>query len=790
MRLLILLVLLVLSACPHLGAQGLDDLEHSTAEVDDLLQSARKARSDAEQYAKAMQSLAIARDLRYDGGIARASVLVAQVCVRENRIEEALQFFLEAEEKLNPGGGSSPLVFDRTSLLDVYTGLGDLFFQEKHYTNAQRYYRRVLDWSPQDYAVLEKTADAYLYDMQYDSAEATYKGLIAYYKSLGKYSRLVQIYQKLANAYNSHGDPGKGLFYYLAIEDIIERNGYPAERAVMYNNVGKQYAALNDYKRALDYFRKAELQCEYINCDHIQVVYANIGVALHNTGDTKGGIEYLLRAARMLQAGKDWGSLASLEHLIAGVYLRNRDVHNALEHNNEAMRLARETKQPDILAKCHSTAADIYYQLYEYENAYKAYREYLTLDGTMRQKEQERQQRIEQQRSLLSAAESQIKYLITRQSFKDLELQQERYDKERLKLLNENLELERQRKEKEVRLLQAQTDADQAKLREQTLLALQTRNELQLAAQELDAAKKERTIASLQQQEQIALAQRQADSARVEQLRLDQVFQQREQENFRRFAYGLGSLALVIVALLGLSWFLARRAGRRMRAKNREIEAQKSQIEEERHKSDHLLLNILPGEVAQELRTHGYATPRFYEAATVVFTDFLNFTSLSEKLTPEQLIDELDTCFLGFDEICERHGLEKIKTIGDAYMCAGGLPIPNDTHPEDAVAAALEMVNWLNQRNHSNPKAVFRAMRVGIHTGPVIAGVIGKNKFAYDIWGDAVNLASRLESLGEPGRVNVSGATYEAVKHRFRCIHRGKKDVHNKGLVDMYFIEE
>ena len=158
-------------------------------------------------------------------------------------------------------------------------------------------------------------------------------------------------------------------------------------------------------------------------------------------------------------------------------------------------------------------------------------------------------------------------------------------------------------------------------------------------------------------------------------------------------------------------------------------------------------------------------------------------------MSPEELINELDECFLAFDEICDKHGLEKIKTIGDAYMCAGGLPVPNTTHPIDAVTAALAMNAWLQERNRNNPKAVFREMRIGIHTGPVIAGVIGKNKFAYDIWGDAVNLASRMEELGEPGRVNISGSTCEAVKHRFKCSYRGKKEVHNKGLVDMYFIE-
>ncbi|MCS7036082.1 MAG: adenylate/guanylate cyclase domain-containing protein [Saprospiraceae bacterium] len=789
MRSFAFFLLLLTLWLPSLSAQVLDDLEYSVAQVEELLDRARAARSDAERYQLADLALSIARDLRYDGGIARAYLIMAQVRAQNGRPEEALQFFLEAEEKLTPTERTPPPVSDRAVLREVYTGIGDLFFREKDYPNARRYYRQALQLSPANEMLVEKIGDAFLLGMQYDSAEVAYKSLISQYKSAGKHPELIQVYQKLATAYNSEGNLSKGLFYYLAIEDILERHGSPAVRAVMYNNVGKQYALLNDYPRALNYFRKAELQCQWIDCDHLSVVYANMGVALHNTGQTGAGIEYLHKAGRLLEQQGNRSALAPLKHLIASIYLSNRDAQHALEHNTEAMQLAEATQQPDLLAKTYRTAADIYYQLYEYEKAYHAYREYLRLNDELRRQEQERQQRLEQQRSLLNAAENQIKYLLIRQNIRELELQNARYEQDRLRLQNENLELERQRQEKEVELLLAQRETDRVRLREQTLLALKARSELQLAAQRLDAEKKERTIALLKQQEQIALAQRQADSARVEQMRLDQVFQQREQASFRRFVYTVGGFGLLLLGLLTIGWFLARQASRRLSAQNREIERQKAQIEEERHKSDQLLLNILPAEVAHELRTQGYATPRLYPSATVVFTDFLNFTSLSEKLTPEQLIDELDECFLGFDEICERYGLEKIKTIGDAYMCAGGLPVPNDTHPLDAVSAALEMMAWLEHRNQTNPKAIFREMRVGIHTGPVIAGVIGKNKFAYDIWGDAVNLASRLEMLGEPGRINISGATYEAIRHRFRCAYRGKKAVHNKGLVDMYFVE-
>lgn len=789
MRVYTLISLLLTLWTPLVSAQALDDLEYSVAQVEELLDRARQSHSEVERFQLADLAAAIARDLRYDGGLARAYLLMAQVHMRGGRSEEALQLFLEAEEKLTPTERTPAAVSDRAVLLEVYTGIGDLFFREKDYPNARRYYRLALQLSPSQQGLVEKIGDSHLQGLQYDSAEVAYKSLINHYKGEGKYPELVQLYQKLATAYNSEGNLSKGLFYYLAIEDIIERNGWPSIRAVMYNNVGKQYALLNDYQRALTYFRKAELQCQWIECSHLTVVYANLGVALHNTGQTRAGIEYLQKASQLLEEQGNSGALASLKHLIASIYLSNRDAQHALEYNNEARQLAEATQQLDLLARTYSTAADIYYQLYEYEKAYQAYREYLRLTDMLRRQEQERQQRLEQQRSLLSAAENQIKYLLIRQNIRELELQNARYEQDRLRLQNENLELERQRQEKEVALLLAQRQTDSARIREQTLLALKARNELQLAAQQLDAEKKERTIAMLKQQEQIALAQRQADSARVEQLRLQQLSQEREQQTFRRFVQTVGGFGLLLVLLLTAGWFLARQASQRLSTQNREIERQKAQIEEERLKSDRLLLNILPAEVAHELRTQGYATPRLYPNATVLFTDFLNFTSLSEKLTPEQLIDELDECFLGFDEICERHGLEKIKTIGDAYMCAGGLPVPNDTHPLDAVSAALEMIAWLELRNRTNPNAIFREMRVGIHSGPVIAGVIGKNKFAYDIWGDAVNLASRLEVLGEAGRINISGATYEAIRHHFHCTYRGKKAVHNKGLVDMYFVE-
>ena len=218
---------------------------------------------------------------------------------------------------------------------------------------------------------------------------------------------------------------------------------------------------------------------------------------------------------------------------------------------------------------------------------------------------------------------------------------------------------------------------------------------------------------------------------------------------------------------------------------------QRNRISKEKHRSEELLLNILPEKTAAELKETGKAKTKRFESVSVLFTDFKNFTQASEELTPEELVEEINHCYSEFDRIVSKYGIEKIKTIGDSYMCAGGLPVPNDTHPFDIIAAALEMTLFIerNKKDRIEKGLPYFELRLGIHTGPVVAGIVGIKKFAYDIWGDTVNTASRMESSGEVGKLNISGATYELVKDKFTCIYRGKVEAKNKGLIDMYFVE-
>jgi adenylate cyclase len=213
-------------------------------------------------------------------------------------------------------------------------------------------------------------------------------------------------------------------------------------------------------------------------------------------------------------------------------------------------------------------------------------------------------------------------------------------------------------------------------------------------------------------------------------------------------------------------------------------------LNQERKKADALLLNILPESIARELQKNDRVQPHDYDCASVLFTDFVGFTSIAESLAPQDLITELDACFRRFDEIARRHHLEKIKTIGDAYMAAGGIPEANHTHAVDCVLAALEITRFMARMREERMAAArpYWQLRLGIHSGRLVAGVIGCEKFAYDVWGDTVNTASRLESSGVAGRVNISRATYERVKDFFECEYRGRVAAKNKGEIDMYFV--
>jgi adenylate cyclase len=250
------------------------------------------------------------------------------------------------------------------------------------------------------------------------------------------------------------------------------------------------------------------------------------------------------------------------------------------------------------------------------------------------------------------------------------------------------------------------------------------------------------------------------------------------------FTYA-GFTGLVLVLLL--SFFIYRNYSHEKKA-NIAISKANVVISDEKQRSEALLLNILPEDVAAELKHNGSVQAKLFDHVTVLFTDFVNFTEASERLTPEDLVAELHNCFMAFDQILGKYNIEKIKTVGDAYMAVSGLPHANPNHAVEIVNAALDFIEFMHDRKKKLGNKTF-SMRIGIHSGTVVAGIVGVKKFAYDIWGDTVNTAARMEQYSEEDKINISQTTYELVKDKFTCTDRGEIDAKHKGKMRMYFVE-
>lgn len=331
-------------------------------------------------------------------------------------------------------------------------------------------------------------------------------------------------------------------------------------------------------------------------------------------------------------------------------------------------------------------------------------------------------------------------------------------------------ELEVKKKELEETL--SKIDSARSRLAE-TEAALQT-SEMIIKRTLEEKQRQEDSITILKKEQELAQVQAKADDLEKNNLR---------QKN--NLYISVAAVALLLTSIIGVLFIQRQKTLRELAEKNKIIA-------EEKKRSDELLLNILPAEVMHELKASGKTQARNYAKATVLFADIKDFTTISEQLTPEELIEALDTYFERFDKVIEKYDIEKIKTIGDAYVCAGGVPTKSENNPDVVVKAALEFIDEINKLKAERTKSGLPTFefRMGIHTGQLVAGVIGIRKFAYDIWGDTVNMAARMQQSGEPNKVNISGSTYALVKDKFSCVYRGKIEAKNKGEIEMYFVEK
>lgn len=560
----------------------------------------------------------------------------------------------------------------------------------------------------------------------------------------------------------------------LAIFDSLnDRQG----QANMLNNIGAIYADKGDFIQALDYYLKSLKFSEELN-DSLRIATAlnNIGSIYENDPNTHiKAIEYYKRALEISEKIKYADGIGVSAQNVGQLYLSMGRHKEALGYYLISEEAFRQIGENNYLPLSLASIGKIYGLEGDYAKARRYHEEAIEISTRYNY-----QVRIAQSLVKLAETEAYFKhYSAAIKNYLDAEkIALAAGAKTDLRSVYEGLSG-----------LYAQTGDFKAAFKYQEMF-IEVKNELY----------KEDTAKELQKLQFGFEIEKKESQIRL--LTKDKALRdlEIEKQTVTRNAL-LGGLAFLVL----LAFFLYTnykqkdKTSKILSKQNTEIMKQKEEIEHQRNdissqklEIEKLILNILPHEVAQELRKTGKATPRYYESVTVLFTDFKEFSRIAEVLSAQELVADLNECFIAFDRIIEEHGLEKIKTIGDAYMCACGIPTESTDHPIRTVKAALAIQHYIESENDARRArgANLWELRIGIHTGPVIAGVVGRKKFAYDIWGNAVNLASRLESNGKEGKVNISESTYYLVKDHFQCEYRGKIYAKNIGDVDMYFVEK
>jgi len=589
-------------------------------------------------------------------------------------------------------------------------------------------------------------------------------------------------------------DPNKAIGIATEAKNLAAKVGYPQGEATALKNIGIGYYYQGKYVETLDYWEQSIKMFEDIKDEKgIANLLSNIAAVYVNKGDDTRGLDYLLRALTLAEKTKDTLRLVTVNNNIATIYNNKPDTAEkakALNYLMSALSLNEARGDNPSLGVVSENIGEMYLVLKQDDKALNYFERAIQVlgdapnsavayngIGKIYANKGDYSRALNYHNKALSIAEKSNSPRYIEQSLRDLaNLYSKQNDfvtalsyYERARLIAEDLKAVPDLKDiySGLAITYEKTRDYSNAYKYQTLFGnmkdtlfnIEREKKLGNLQFEFDLQKKQNEINLLTKDKDLQIVKTQ-------------------RQKFAKNAFMIGLvLTFIIAALIYRSY--------RDKVKTHMlVDRQKNEIE-------HLLLNVLPKEVAKELQLTGRATPRHYKSVAVMFTDFRGFTLLTDHMSPDELVAELDACFNVFDEIIARHNLEKIKTIGDSYMCAGGIPIEDDMYVLKIVKAGLEIQQYIADNNERRLEKGLEPwyLRIGIHVGPVVAGVVGKMKYAYDIWGSTVNIASRMESNGEPGKVNISSATYELIKDYYECSHRGKISAKNVGEIDMYFIE-
>ncbi len=579
-----------------------------------------------------------------------------------------------------------------------------------------------------------------------------------YAQSLGLKKFMAIALMTQVESWKARDNYAKALEYQLRVMRIAEEIEDTKILSSSLKELGTYYAQQGDYLHALEYFdRNLKIQEQAGDQIEIAGMLNNIGIIYNRQRDYTKALEYYQRCLKIQEAAGVGKYMGGTLINIAIIYANLQDTLTAVDYFQRGLKICEEEGLKLFQANALSGLAGLYAGQGDFEKGLDYFQRSLSIHEDLGAKIH------------MANVMTNIGNLYTNKNdFQSAIV----WCKKGLTLATELGTINRQQEACDC-LYSAYKGLGKDN---EALVYLEKKGELELEL------KKDETIRKLQQME-FAKVQEQDSLANAEKARIIEEAHQAEvnEKNRTRNLLLVSALLLILVAA-GL--FLRWRATR----KSRDL------IAKEKDRSEHILHNILPAEIAQELKEKGRAEARDFEMVSILFSDFKGFTETSSSLSPQELVAEINACFEAFDGIMTKYGIEKIKTIGDAYMAAGGLPVPTDDSVKNTVLAALEMQAFITDRKTTKNAAGLPAfdMRIGIHTGEVVAGIVGVKKFQYDIWGDTVNTASRIESNGEAGKVNISQATYDLLKEDadFTFESRGKVAAKGKGEIEMYFVSK
>lgn len=785
MRIVVAILFLFLGITAWSQDIVIDESEKSRANVDAYNRKAKNHQNADSIYFYYNRAIFIARNIEYYEGELTACKGLIQLYENDEEVYERLRYTLLLVRLYEKNGSTSEKA-------NGYQQLGRLYFKESLYIKAAENFQKGFDLkgitTEEKYEAGIWLTRSLRFSGDYDKALIASRNL-QFVESLNVYQKISLLKEK-AEIYHELRAYEEELESYQEIVQLSKGTKYGYFQPTTFNNIGYVQKYLGNVKEAKEAFKNTLRTAQPADNELRAASNYNLGLLYHNEGKSDSAMVHLNAAHDMYKNLSDWSSLASCRNMMALSYFHNSDQYNAQKMLNSAFELEKLHNLKSQEAKSHEIQSLFYEDLYDYENSLISYKKYLslrdsllTIDRTEKFRllfDQYKVEQIEKQLRLIWASNDLEMANIAKERAR-LEAEQERGAAQRerdARMLREN-ELEIARNKSELQRLQLIDEQLKLEKKQQELVLIQRDNDLKELALE-----KERLLV-------VANENRIKNLAQLNQLEKQRRHIEKERYNSNiKMILGVLFFFVLILLIILIAYRQLRRRKKRIEEQNIIIAESKKEIEVQKEKSDGLLLNILPLAVAEELKANGTAKPRMYQEVSVGFTDFSGFTMISEQLSPEDLVSQLDTMFLEFDRIIERYGLQRIKTIGDAYMFAAGLPDPLEDHAARSIKASIEIRDFIRDFNKSlAPGTPKWNIRIGVHSGPVVAGVIGIKKFAYDIWGDTVNTAARMESSGEVGKVNISGETKAYLNGNFKTEHRGMVEAKNKGKIEMYFVE-